>query len=292
MPFRCVTILGPGLLGGSLGLALKTLPSPPRVQFWGRSTESLLLAKERGAGDTFTSDLREAVTGSDLVVLCTPVGVMLRLAPKLAPLLAPGTTVTDVGSVKESLVRTLPGLLGANARFVGSHPMAGSEQAGIDAARPDLYRGAVCMVTPDLSTDPGALDSVRRFWADLGCAVRELSPAAHDQMVASVSHLPHTVAAALVNLVCRPGQVAVKLCGNGFRDTTRIASGPAGMWAEILMENRHHVGTAISGMIEQLGEFAGALERQDQEGLLALLERARGSRESLKEASKDAQSDE
>jgi prephenate dehydrogenase len=204
---------------------------------------------------------------------------MRALAEKIAPALSRDATVTDVGSVKTGIVRQLEGVLGD--RFVGSHPMAGSEQSGFDAARADLFEGAACIITPTSSSRAASAETVRNLWESVGCRLMVMSPEEHDRRVARVSHLPHAVAAALVNAISLAVPEAGALAGGGYRDTTRIAASPAAMWREILCENR-------TELVAGLGDFSNALEdmrkmilSNDSEALESFLERARAIRESL-----------
>lgn len=280
--FEKLTIFGPGLLGGSLGLAVRARKLARHVTVWARRPEAITEAVKLGAANDGTLKAVDAVKGADLVVLATTIGVMEQNAREFAPALSPNAIVTDVGSVKYPVVVALEHVLQGKAKFVGSHPMAGSEEAGIAAARADLFDGATCIVTPTEATDRDALMRVAKFWEAVGLQVRTLSPAAHDEMVAKVSHLPHVVAAALVNYVCEAGKEPMLYCGNGFRDTTRIAGGPAEMWKEICMVNRDEVRRAIDGIIEELTLARQMLENKDEISLLAFLRRAKSLREEMK----------
>jgi prephenate dehydrogenase len=279
---RKLTILGPGLLGGSIGLAARHRKTAQRVALWARRPEAADEALRLDAADEATADLAKAVAGADLVVLATPIGAMRPLAEQFKPLLADGCVVTDVGSVKYAVVTDLSHLLSGKARFVGSHPMAGSEQSGIEAARRDLFDGAVCIVTPREDTDKAALQIVHDFWKTLGCNVRTLAPQEHDEIVARISHLPHVVAATVVNVVCNDGAHPLNFVGPGFKDFTRIASGPAEMWTEICLENRQEIARALEQLIEELGKTRAALENADAVELRALLKRAKHFRDELK----------
>ncbi len=249
-----VAILGPGLLGGSIALALRRL-SGVSVSIWARREAAAAEAWQKGVADFASTDLAAVVTGADLVVLCTPIGSMPALAREILPMLSPTTLITDVGSVKASVVAELGPIFAGRGRFVGSHPMAGSEQAGIGAARADLFAGAVCLVTPDANSDRAAVLEISDFWKLLGASVREISPGQHDEMVALVSHFPHLLAASLVSMVGAKNEAAFALCGPGFRDTTRVASGPPGMWTEILRTNHAAVRNSAEAMIEKLREI-------------------------------------
>lgn len=280
-----VTILGPGLLGGSLALALKARTGA-HVTVWARRAESVLEVERRGCADAATSDLGVAVAGADTVVFATPVGVMGELARQIAPALKPGGLVTDVGSVKATVVAELAPILAGRARFVGAHPMAGSEQNGITAARADLFEGAVCILTPDATTPPDAVADATAFWQSVGCTMRTLGPAEHDQIVAWISHMPHLLAAALVQSVAEQQPSAFDFCGPGFRDSTRIASGPPRMWTEILGENRDAVRTAIDGLIEKLRALStllGNAPTTERDPLIhQLLNQAKAQRDRLR----------
>ena len=179
-----LTILGPGLLGGSMGLAARHHKVAKRVVIWARRHEAADEAWKLGAADETVTDLQKAVADAELVVLATPIGVMRTLVEQFKPALPDGCVVTDVGSVKYPVVTALTAALSGKARFVGSHPMAGSEQSGIEAAKRDLFEGAVCIVTPREDTDKTALQLVHDFWKALGCSVQTLAPHAHDEIVA------------------------------------------------------------------------------------------------------------
>lgn len=279
-----IAILGPGLLGGSVALALRNEASV-EVRLWARRPEAVLQARAMDVAHLVTSSLTEAVEGADTVLLCVPVGAMEGLVRQILPALDPDALVTDVGSVKETVCRALAPLLRGRAHFVGSHPMAGSEKAGIEAARPDLFHGAVCILTPENGlTTPIAIDRATALWERLGCRIRSLDPVVHDQVCAVISHLPHLSAAALVNTVEEVCPDAFAFCGTGFRDSTRIAGGLPAMWTEILLSNRQAVGESIRRFISVLEQAAEQLERGDAvaaEKIYYFLETAKTRRESL-----------
>jgi len=197
------------------------------------------------------------------------------------PAVSTHTLVTDVGSVKVPVVRELGPIFAHGARFVGSHPMAGSEQTGLKAARADLFTGAVCIVTPVTDSDPSAVSEIGTFWETLGCAVRQLSPAAHDETVALISHFPHLLAACLVDLIASRDSHAFEFAGPGLRDTTRVAGGPPAMWAEIFRANRNAVRSSAEAMIEKLREMATLLDRDSPEAMLDFLTHAKVWRDRL-----------
>jgi prephenate dehydrogenase len=279
---RKLSILGPGLLGGSIGLAARHRKVATRVVIWARRPEAADEAYKLGAADDAATDLAKTVADADLVVLATPIGAMSALVEQMRPSLSNNCIVTDVGSVKYTIVNALADALAGKARFVVSHPMAGSEQSGIEAARRDLFEKSTCIVTPREDTDKTALATVHDFWKALGCSMKTLAPAAHDEIVARISHLPHVVAAAVVNVVCRDGEQRLTFAGPGFKDFTRIASGPPEMWTEICVENRAEIGQALDELIEELGRVRAALENADAVELRATLKRAKHFRDELR----------
>ncbi|MFM7556518.1 MAG: prephenate dehydrogenase, partial [Verrucomicrobiota bacterium] len=200
MHFRKVTLVGVGLLGGSLGLALKRRGLADEVQGFVRRASSVAECLALGVVDRCSRNLAEAVADADLVVLCSPVGQMATLFREMSRHLAPDCVVTDVGSVKSAPVAEIEPLAGAaGVRFVGSHPMAGAEKSGPAHARADLFDGAVCALTPTTASDPAAVDLIRRMWEAVGARVLPMNPVLHDDLVARSSHLPHVVAAGLAN---------------------------------------------------------------------------------------------
>ena len=282
MHFSKIAIIGPGLLGGSIALALRRKCLDIQIAVWARREEAVDRVRAAGIADTASSDLATVVKDAGLVVFCVPIGVMPGLAEKIAPLLTPGTCVTDVGSVKAPVVETLAPIFKNRASFVGSHPMAGSEQTGLDAASAGLFDDAVCILTPDASSDLKAVEPIGEFWTLLGCRISTLSPVAHDEVIALVSHLPHLLAATIVNLVCSQNPNWLNFCGNGFRDTTRVASGSAEMWSEILQSNRQPLKKSIVAMIEKLREVLELLDSGNGARMNQFLTEAKTERDRMK----------
>ncbi len=205
MRWKKITLVGVGLLGGSLGLALKQRRLAASVVGFVRRAASVAECERAGAVDVATLDLLGAVKGAELIVLCTPIAQMRPLVEQMLPALKPGAIVTDVGSVKGSVVRDLePIVARAGAHFVGSHPMAGSERTGVAAASADLFVKAVCVVTPTRSSKKTAVRKVEQLWRSVGARLLTLAPDAHDALVSRSSHLPHVVAATLANFVLSP----------------------------------------------------------------------------------------
>jgi prephenate dehydrogenase len=264
--FQKITIIGVGLLGGSLGLAVKRRKLAREVAGFVRRAASLKDCEKAGAVDYATTDLLAAVTGADLVIFCTPLAQMCALAQQILPALKRGAMVTDVGSVKADVVRELESIIAkSGAHFVGSHPMAGGEKMGVLAARADLYANAVCIVTPTKKSNASAVRRLEQFWKSLGARTLRLDAAQHDLLVSRSSHLPHIVAATLVNLVLNPAhpQTQVGLCATGFRDTTRIASGSPEMWRDIALANRKNLSRSVDAFVAELKKFQSALKSND-----------------------------
>ena len=275
-----VAILGPGLIGGSVALALRASSPGTKISIWGRRPEQLAEILQRGIADSVETDPAAAVSGADLAVLCTPVGSMRKLAAAMAPGLASSAVVTDAGSVKACVVEQLEPLLGS--RFIGAHPMAGSERSGLAAARADLFAGAPCLITPTPESDTGALRITGDFWKQLGCSVTTMSPPEHDRLVARLSHLPHALAFALVNLVLDTLPAGSHhLAGGSFRDATRVAASDPQLWTGILTENRTEVTAALREMSKLLESMASALGDENPDSLLDFLVRAKQHRDSL-----------
>ena len=271
-----LAIVGPGLLGGSLALAVRARAPQCRVSVWARREAAVEEIRTASICDLASTHLREVVQDAEMVVLCVPIGAMRGLAEQLAPWLKPGAFVTDVGSVKSTVVESLAPLF---THFVGSHPMAGSEQAGWAAARADLFEGTVSLVTPHPNADPKAVEAVTALWRLVGCEVRTLTPSEHDAAIGLVSHLPHLIAAALVDFVCEQDPGAVPLCGNGLRDTTRIASGLPEMWTEILATNHAVLGGQLQAFITRLQEVSRDIAGGDDSKLKEFLTNAKVQRD-------------
>jgi prephenate dehydrogenase len=217
-----------------------------------------------------------------MVVLCVPLAQMRPLAEQMLPALEPGAIVTDVGSVKGSVVEDLEGLVAqGGGYFIGGHPMAGVEKTGVAAARADLFSDAVCVLTPTANSHLPALRQVRALWECLGANVVELTPQRHDELVSRTSHLPHVLAAQLASLVLSPEQVSIQgsLCASGFRDTTRIASGSPEMWRDIALANRKNLSQALRTFMLGLEEFTRALDAGDAQALAGFFETAKQRRD-------------
>jgi prephenate dehydrogenase len=280
--WKKVTLVGVGLLGGSLGQALRKRKLAGTVVGYVRRTASIRESETAGAVDLATRDLHSAVNGADLIIICTPIGQMEALVRQFAGDLSVGAIVTDVGSVKGGVVAGLERLVrSAGAHFVGSHPMAGAEKTGVQAARPDLFQNAVCVVTPSAKAPGKAVRKVEALWKSVGARILRLSPAAHDELVSRSSHLPHVVASGLARYVLSPKRSREQsmLCANGFRDTTRIASGSPEMWRDIAVANRKNLLRSLEGLLAELGAFQRLLRADDAEAIGRFFAQAKARRD-------------
>jgi prephenate dehydrogenase len=260
MNFGTVAIIGPGLIGGSLALALTERKLANKLVIYARSECSLAAPRSACPMAELTTDPKQALKDADIVVLCIPIESMFTFVASIAHLFKSSALVTDVGSVKSKVERDLAPLLVNNAHWIGSHPMAGSEKSGFCAARADLFEDATVVITPTAKTSLLAEKRAEEFWSAVGGSVVRLDPETHDNYVAQISHLPHLVAAALVN---HSSMEARELAGGGFRDTTRVASGSPDLWAEILAANAGPLVKNIDDFISQLLEFRFALGSMD-----------------------------
>ena len=282
--FGHVVIIGPGLIGGSLGMALRRGGMARRVTGVGHRSTTLEEGIRCGALDDFSLHAADAVVDADLVVLATGVDLILKQSAEVLPRMKAGAVLTDVGSVKgvicTGVERCFHGAHPPAARFVGGHPLAGSEKRGIASARADLFHQALCILTPSHRTDPdgAACATVRRMWEAVGCVVREMTPAVHDRLLAEISHLPHAAAACLVNAV---SDEAHHVAARGFLDTTRVASGDPQLWTEICLANRESLGHSLRSLAREANALAEALEKGDGAAVTRLLTRAKDRRDTL-----------
>jgi prephenate dehydrogenase len=280
--FQKITIIGVGLLGGSIGLAVKRRRLAREIAGFVRRRASLKECEKAGAVDYATTDLLAAVSNADLVILCTPLSQIRPRIVEMLPALKRGAIITDVGSVKAGVVRELESLVqNAGAHFVGSHPMAGAEKTGVRAARADLFMNAVCVLTPTKKSNAAVVRKVEEFWKSLGARTLRLAPEQHDALVSRSSHLPHIVAATLANLVLDPVRPEFQsaVCANGFRDTTRIASGSPEMWRDIALANRKNLSRSVDAFISELQKFQRVLKKSDAKAISKFLETAKARRD-------------
>ena len=276
-----LTIIAPGLLGASIGMAAKGRSLAHRISVWARREETRESLASAQWCDESPVSIEDACSGSSLITLCAPVERIIELAQCIAPGLDSNPIVTDVGSVKSKLSRHCSAALEGRARFIGSHPMAGSEKTGMDNASADLFEDRTCFITPLEDSEPDAKDTVGSFWRDLGCHVLQESPEKHDAIVANVSHLPHLLASALASYLSTALPESGQFCGNGLKDTTRIASGDPQMWRDIVIQNRPEIIRAIDAFQDELQRFKSNIANQEDFAVLETLADGKAFRDKL-----------
>ena len=280
--FEQITIIAPGLLGTSLAQAVKARRLSQRTVIWARRPETRLKCASQPWCDTVTETLEEAVRGSDIVVICTPVEAVQGVVARIAGYVKPGAIVTDVGSTKSLITRHCHVLIPGNAAFVGSHPMAGSEKSGMQYADAELYRKKTCFVTPLVDTDEKAVESLLLFWKALDMEVVTMTPELHDEIVASISHLPHILASVLCTYLASKDSNWRNFAGDGLRDSTRVASGSPGLWKCIIEQNREEIVRAIGGFEDELQAMKTAITNGQVFEILNVLEHGKAYRDRLR----------
>lgn len=276
-----VALVGVGLLGASLGLALRTRGVCRQVVGVGRKgSASLSVALERGAIDEAVTDLAAGVREAELVVLCVPVGQFDGMLQAMAPVLKTGAVVTDVGSTKAQVMAAAARRLGPGVTFVGSHPMAGSEKRGPEAARVDLYENALCLLVAAGAEHGEAERRVEALWQAVGMRTLWVDAAAHDRWVAAISHLPHAAAGCIVTAAARTPE-AFAAAATGFLDTTRVASGDLDMWTDIFMSNGPAVTATLDALSEEIAAFRHAVATGDAAAIRKHLAEAKAIRDEL-----------
>ncbi len=282
MHWQKIALVGVGLLGGSVGMAVRQRRLAKQVVGYVRRQASIEECVKAGAVDSATLVLEQAVENADLVILCTPIGQMLELTKQMLPYLKRGAVVTDVGSVKGLPAKELTTLVSnGGGCFIGSHPMAGAEKMGVSAAKADLFQNAVCVVSPTPKSPVAEVKKLEEFWKALGGKPLRLKPDLHDELVSRSSHLPHVVAAELANYVLSPAlpKHQAQLCATGFRDMTRIASGSPEMWRDISVANREQLSRVLGVFIEDLQEFQLALNNGDVKAIEEFFVKAKQRRD-------------
>jgi prephenate dehydrogenase len=275
--FGHVVIVGVGLLGASLGLALKARGAAARITGVGRRQASLDTALRTGAIDAGLLDCADAVRDADLVIIATPAAQVVATLDRVRAAAPPHAVVTDVASTKAEICAHAAATWPAPRRFVGSHPMAGSHKFGPEHGDPALYAGAACLVEADPALDPQALDLVHALWNTVGGRVVDIAPETHDAMVARSSHLPHVVAAAVASVAAEAGDIA-PFVGPGFRDSTRVAAGRPEVWRDICLTNRAALLDALDAADARLAAFRNALAHGDAAAVEAFFEAGRRAR--------------
>ena len=280
---RELAVVGVGLLGGSVAKAARAGALARRIVGIGRDAARLQPAVDDGTLDAATTDLDAGVRQADFVLLSAPVLAIEGLLERVWRAAADGVVITDVGSTKGNVVRAAERLAASRPlAFVGSHPLAGSEQSGYRVARVDLFRGATVVVTPTDRTELRAVKAATEFWEALGARVSTLDPETHDRSVAAISHLPHLIACALVDGAARVDPAALELAARGFKDTTRIAAGDPDMWTEIFLANRTALSASVDAFGKALADLQRAIAAGDAATLRAALARIKALREGLR----------
>jgi prephenate dehydrogenase len=273
-----VAIVGVGLIGGSIGLALRQRNLAKNVVGIGRRQASLRMARRVGAISHTTIDLNKGVAEAELVIVCTPVGKIVEHVRQIAQHGRERILITDAGSVKGAVVEALDGGLARGCRFLGSHPLAGSEKTGAAHASADLFEGRLAILTPTKNTRAEDFDLLEQFWQSLGSVVLQMTPEEHDEALASTSHLPHVAAAALALTL---PENYFRLSGPGLLDTTRVAGGDPELWRQILTLNRHNVLNALEQYGAKLAALHAALRDNNQDEITRFLTLAKKNRDAL-----------
>jgi len=287
--FRQISIIGTGLIGGSLGLTIHKKKLASKVVGIGRNPDKLDKALKRKSVDEVTTEYSQGVQEADLVIICTPVRCIVPIFKEIFPYLPQGCIVTDAGSTKNSIVQNIQNYLsqsGKKVYFIGSHPMAGSEKSGIEAAQEDLYEGSLCIITPPAESlyDPQILKRIESFWEKIGCRISRMEPQKHDLAVAAISHLPHLVSAILVNTVSEMDNNSghlFSIASSGFKDTTRVASGNPNLWSDISLENKEALINCLEIFETQLQSFKKEILSSNPEEISRLFEKAKHYRDSM-----------
>ncbi|MSU65310.1 MAG: prephenate dehydrogenase/arogenate dehydrogenase family protein [Opitutus sp.] len=277
-----LTILAPGLLGGSVARAARARGAAQRIVLWARRPESRFKLREQPWCDAVADTPEEAVRDAGLVVIASPVDRIIPLLQQIAPALPAGALVTDVGSVKGEICRLGHGALGRRAHFVGAHPMAGSEKTGWEHSTAGLFEHRTCFVTPLPETDAQAATTVAAFWHGLGAEVTTIDPDQHDEIVAHISHLPQVIASSLCAMLAKKNPGWRNHAGGGLRDTSRIAGSDPQLWRSILEQNRDEVLRALHQFEDELHGFKMALSNRDYLEVTARLERGKVYRDQFR----------
>lgn len=277
--FKRIAIIGLGLIGGSLGLAIKEKRLAKEVVGVSRRQATIRRALSLGAVDRVTLDLRKGIRDADLIILTAPVLTIIDIAERIKDSIKKGAILTDAGSTKKDIVKKIEALLPAGVNFIGSHPIAGSEHSGVAYADKDLFKGERCILTRTARTNKEALDKVKRFWNNLDMEVEVMSPEKHDHLISSLSHLPHAVSVALSNSCAKKD---LHLAAGGFKDTTRIAAGSPGLWKDIFLTNRKNIIKDMKVLKKELSKIELALKKSNGSELLKLFKKAKDIRDSIR----------
>lgn len=289
-PIGRLCVVGVGLIGGSLARAARAAGLATEIIGTGRDAAHLERALALGVIDGYELDIGRAITGADMVVVAVPLGAVEAVFQAMAPHLAPGTVVTDVGSAKGSVLEAARRVFGSiPAGFVPGHPVAGTERSGVEASFAELFAGRRVILTPVSETDAQAIARVRTLWEQAGAEVVEMSAQHHDDLLAATSHLPHLLAYTLVDTLARMDESAeiFRFAAGGFRDFTRIASSDPVMWRDICLANRSAIVKTLERFGQDLEGLAEAIRGGDGEAILAVFRRAKEARDRYAETDKD-----
>jgi len=279
--FRKVTIVGVGLMGGSLGMAIKKYNIARRVVGTSQHNSSLVYALKNKVIDEAAHDIKSAVANADLVILATPVKVILDLLPTMAKYLHRNCLITDVGSTKVNIVEAASKSLSNPSMFVGSHPLTGSEKTTAAYASAELFEGTTCLMTPTEQTNRLAKEKIKQLWTNVGAQVKFISPKEHDQILAYISHLPHILAYGLMEVI--PPEF-LEYATQGLRDTTRIAASSPEMWKDVCLTNNKNILKSLDELVKTLSSLRKSVSGRDEQGLLEHFQKAKVKRESISKA--------
>jgi len=290
--FNRLALIGFGLIGGSIARAARAQGLAGEIVATARSAKSRARVQELGVVDRVVDTNAEAAEGADLVILCIPVGACGPTAEEISAHLEPGAIVSDVGSVKNAVVRDIAPFLPPNVHFVPAHPVAGTEHSGPDSGFAELFINRWCILTPPEGTDPTAVEKLHAFWSALGARVEIMTPEHHDLVLAITSHLPHLIAYTIVGTANEFGQVTssevMKFSAGGFRDFTRIAASDPTMWRDIFLANKDAVLEMLGTFNEDLSKLTRAIRRGDGEALFEHFARTRAIRRGIVEIGQDS----
>lgn len=291
MIYKRVALIGLGLIAGSIGLAAKRHGLAGEITGSAATPKSREVARDRGLVDQVYDTNAEAVAGADLVVLCVPVGVMAKVAEEIAPYLAEGATVTDVGSVKRAVIDAVGPHLPNAVHFVPSHPIAGTENSGPEAGFAELFENRWFLMTPEAGTESAAIAKLRSFWEGMGALVAEMGPDHHDRVLAVTSHVPHLIAYTMVGVADDlrrvTNQEVINFSAAGFRDFTRIAASDPTMWRDVFLNNKQATLEILGRFTEELFALQRAIRRGDGDHLFDHFSRTREIRRGIVDAGQD-----
>ncbi|MFI0845132.1 prephenate/arogenate dehydrogenase family protein [Mesorhizobium sp. IMUNJ 23232] len=289
--FDKIALVGIGLIGSSLARVIRREELAGHIAVATRSAATLKRARELGLGDSYFTDLGEAVTDADLVIVSVPVGSSGAVAEEIAPHLKPGAIVTDVGSTKRSVIAQMQPRIPAGVHFIPGHPLAGTEKSGPDAGFADLFENRWCIFTPLPGTDPAALEKLSEFWRRCGSNIDTMDADHHDMVLAIVSHLPHIIAYNIVgtadDLETVTKSEVIKYAASGFRDFTRLAASDPTMWRDVCLHNKDAILEMLARFSEDLALLQRAIRWGEGEKLFDIFTRTRGVRRSIIEAGQE-----